>query len=152
MASPLRSAPDRLLTTARARAAGSRTRLVAAVRASQRFLLSLGLLLGLLAFMAAAPIRSLDEANSDVAQLRAAKEQLTTSIDELEQRKARLEDPREVELLARTRFGFVHPGETAYVVVTDEDEVQADAQPARPDERRAWYEWLLDSVVDMLPT
>ena len=152
MASPLRSAHDRLRATARTRAVTARTRVVTAVRASRRFLLSLALLLALLAFMAAAPIRSLDAANQRVEYLEATRDQLTTSIDELEERKQRLEDPDEVELLARTRFGLVKPGETAFVVVTPEDEVQADAQPAQGDGHRAWYEWLFDAVVDMLPT
>ena len=148
MASPRRSLPERI----RQRARRSGVALLAALRASRSFVLGVVALLALLAFMAAAPIRSLDTANQRVESLRATKEQLTASIAELEQRKARLEDRDEVELLARSQFGLVKPGETAYVVVTPEDQIDADAEPPEGAGHQPWYRWLVDAVVDMLPS
>lgn len=147
MASSLRSLRNRL--TARVTAAG--TSLVAAIRASRQFVIGLVALLALLAFMASAPIRALDAANQRVEYLRATKHQLTASVTELEHRKAKLQDPEHIELIARSKFGLVKPGETAYVVVTPEDELQADGEPPDGAGHRAWYRWLLDAVTDMLP-
>ena len=148
MASPLRSMLDRT----RRRVGATATTLIAAARASRRFVVGLVVLLALLGFMAAAPIRSLDASNQRVEYLRATKKQLTTSVTELEQRSTRLRDPKEVELLARTQFGLVKPGETAYVVVTPEDQVETEAAVPEGTGHRPWYRWLVDAVVDMLPT
>jgi len=148
MASPLRS----LLDGTRRRLGALTAAVLATVRASRRFALGLVALLALLAFMASAPIRSLDATNQRVEYLRATKKQLTTSVTELEQRRARLQDPAEVELLARTKFGLVRPGERAYVVVTPEDELRTDAEPPDGAGHRPWYRWLVDAVRDMLPS
>lgn len=148
MASPLRSIFDR----AHRRIGATGARMIATVRASRHFVFGLVALLALLAFMAAAPIRALDAANQEVEYLEATRQQLTQSVTELEQRRTRLNDPEEVELLARTKFGLVKPGEQAYVVVTPEDQIEADAQPPEGTGHRPWYRWLVDAVVDMLPT
>jgi cell division protein FtsB len=148
MASSLRSIIDRF----RNHLAATGGRLVDAARAYRRFAIGVLALLALLAFMAAAPIRALDAANQRVENLRATKQQLTTSITDLERERARLQDRGHVELLARRRFGLVRPGETAYVVVTPEDELRKDGEPPEGAGHRAWYEWLFDAVVDMLPS
>lgn len=148
MASPLRSLPD----TIRRRARHGGASALAAVRAARSFVLGIVALLALLGFMAAAPIRSLDATNQRVEYLEATRRQLTTSVTELEQRNARLRDPDEVELLARTKFGLVKPGETAYVVVTPEEQIETEAQPPDGAGHRAWYRWLVDAVVDMMPS
>jgi cell division protein FtsB len=148
MASPLRSLTDSIRT--RTTAAGRR--LAAAVRASRQFVVSLIALLALLAFMAAGPIRALDAADSNVEHLRATKRQLTASVTDLEYRRARLQDPQQVELLARTRFGLVKPGEQAYVVMTPEEDLRTDGEPDGEGEGRAWYRRLLDAMADMLPS
>jgi cell division protein FtsB len=148
MASPLRS----LTHSVRRRIGAARVAALDRVRRSRRFVISLVALLGLLALMAAAPIRSLDATNQRVEYLRATKQQLTTSITELEQRRARLQDPDEVELLARTKFGLVKPGENAYVVVTPEDQLDAEAEPPDGAGHRPWYRWLVDAVIEMLPS
>lgn len=147
MAPSLRS----LRTSIRDRIVVAGSGLAATVRASRQFVLGLAALLALLAFMASAPIRSLDAANQRVEYLRATKHQLTSSVTDLEHRKTRLQDPEQIELLARSKFGLVKPGETAYVVVTPEDELRADRQPPDGAGHRAWYRWLLDAVTDMLP-
>jgi hypothetical protein len=38
------------------------------------------------------------------------------------------------------------------VVVTPEDELRTDGEPPEGAGHRAWYRWLLDAVVDMLPS
>lgn len=148
MASSLRSIIDR----ARGHAVAAAGRLGATIRASRRFMLSLVALLALLAFMAAAPIRSLDAANQRVEYLRATRAQLTDSVTDLEHRKASLQDRQHIELLARSRFGLVRSGESAYVVVTPEDELRTDGEPPDGAGHRPWYRWLIDAVVDMLPS
>ncbi|HEX6256459.1 MAG TPA: septum formation initiator family protein [Euzebyales bacterium] len=148
MASSLRSIIDRT----RNHLAEKRGRIVDAVRAYRRFVVGVIALLALLAFMAAAPIRALDAANQRVEHLRATKQQLTASVTELERERARLQDRGHIELLARRRFGLVRPGETAYVVVTPEDELRKDGGPPEGAGHRAWYRWLFDAVVDMLPS
>jgi cell division protein FtsB len=148
MASSLRSLNDRI----RKHLAQTRGRLVDAVRTSRRFVVGVLALLALLAFMAAAPIRALDATNQRVEHLRATKQQLTASVTELERERARLQDRGHIELLARRRFGLVRPGESAYVVVTPEDELSKDGEPPRGAGHRAWYRWLFDAVVDMLPS
>lgn len=148
MASSLRSIIER----ARGHAVAAGGRLAAAVRTSRHFVLGLVALLALLAFMAAAPIRSLDAANQRVEYLRATRGQLTSSVTDLERRKAGLQDRQHIELLARSRFGLVRPGESAYVVVTPEDELRTDGEPPEGAGHRAWYRWLFDAVVDMLPS
>jgi cell division protein FtsB len=148
MASSLRSIIDRT----RRNLAESRGRMVEAVRAYRRFVVGVIALLALLSFMAAAPIRALDAANQRVENLRATKQQLTASVTELERERARLQARGHIELLARQRFGLVRPGETAYVVVTPEDELTTDGGPAEGAGHRAWYQWLFDAVVDMLPS
>lgn len=152
MASPLRSLSDTLATATRAHAVRSGTRLTSAIRTSRRFLLSLAALLALLSFMAAAPIRSLDAANQQVSHLEATREQLASSVEDLEARKRRLGTDEEIELLARSRFGLVMPGEQAYVVVTPEDDVRTSGEPEAADGHRPWYRWLLEAVGDMLPS
>jgi cell division protein FtsB len=148
MASPLRSLTD----TIRRRVRHGGATLLAAVRASRSFVLGVVALLALLGFMAAAPIRSLDATNQRVEYLQATKRQLTASVTELEQRSTRLRDRNEVELLARTKFGLVKPGETAYVVVTPEDQIETEAEPPDGAGHQAWYRWLVDAVVDMIPS
>lgn len=148
MASSLRS----LSNSIRDRGVAAGRRLAATARASRQFLLTLLALLALLAFMAAAPIRSFDTANQRVESLEATKRQLTTSITDLERRKARLQDPQHIELLARTKFGLVKRGETPYVVVTPEEDLEADGEAGEGAGERAWYRWLFEAVVDMLPS
>ena len=147
MASPLRSI--RHWTARRVRAAGAAA--LTTAHAVRHYVIAVVVLLALLAFMASAPIRSLDAANQRVEYLQATKDQLRSSVAELEQRRDRLQDPDEIELLARNRFGLVKPGENAYVVVRPEEELRAEAEPPDGAGHRPWYRWLVDAVVDMLP-
>lgn len=57
-----------------------------------------------------------------------------------------LETPDEVERLAREEFGYVRPGETAFVVVTPLDSPSPIAAPEPPPalERGNWWDGLVD--------
>ena len=59
----------------------------------------------------------------------------------------RLETPEEIERLAREEFGFVRPGESAYVVVVPQDAPPLPEPPLQELERpKSWW----DSLVDYL--
>ena len=65
----------------------------------------------------------------------------------LEELVQRLETPEEIERLAREEFGYVRPGESAYVVVAPAD-VPPPTQPPPQELPRPKGWW--DSVVDFL--
>ena len=65
----------------------------------------------------------------------------------LEELVQRLETPEEIERLAREEFGYVRPGESAYVVVVPAD-VPPPTQPPPQELPRPKGWW--DSVVDFL--
>ncbi|MDH3471052.1 MAG: septum formation initiator family protein [Acidimicrobiia bacterium] len=65
----------------------------------------------------------------------------------LEELVQRLETPEEIERLAREEFGYIRPGESAYVVVVPAD-VPAPTQPPPQELPRPKGWW--DSVVDFL--
>src|SRR5207237_565443 len=54
---------------------------------------------------------------SDIQQLQKDSAAANRRVAELEEQKARLEDPSYTAALARDRLHFVRPGETAYVVI-----------------------------------
>lgn len=72
------------------------------------------------------------------SQIQALKSQIAerrAAIDALEEEKARWEDPSFVEQQARSRFGYVMPGEESYVVLgADGRPLAGDAELADPDE------------------
>lgn len=101
-----------------------------------------------LAFTLAVPLRTYLSQRADVAEQEARQAQLERQVDQLEQRKADLADPAQVEAEARRRLRYVMPGETPYMVQLPEDkkaaEQRAHGEPARPE--GAWYQELWDSV------
>ncbi len=83
-----------------------------------------------------------------VGRLETSVAALEEETDELEQRRDRLTDPDEVELLAREEQGFVRPGEVPYTLVPPEVERPRIATPrdvGRPDPE-PWYARLWDAV------
>jgi cell division protein FtsB len=89
------------------------------------------------AFILFFPARQLVEQRQRIASLEDRLQQLHTENDLLEQDVKRLEDPAELEVLARERLGLVKPGERAYYV----EPVEPTAAPATPEEQRpAWWE------------
>ena len=74
-------------------------------------------------------------------------EQLREEVDGLEQRKAQLSDPAQVEVEARDRLRYVRPGETPYVVQLPSQTPAAppvDVPRAAPDGQ--WYGELWSSI------
>lgn len=84
--------------------------------------------------------------------MRAQIAQRAQAIDELEAEKERWSDPAYVEQQARERFGYVMPGETAYVALDAEGRrIQPEAELSEPDEigsgkPKAWWEDAWSSV------
>jgi cell division protein FtsB len=78
--------------------------------------------------------------------MRAQIAQRAQAIDELETEKERWSDPAYVEQQARERFGYVMPGETAYVALDAHgNRIQPEAELSEPDEigprtPKAWWE------------
>ncbi|MEX2394232.1 MAG: septum formation initiator family protein [Actinomycetota bacterium] len=89
------------------------------------------------AFILFFPARQLVEQRQRIASLEGRLVQLHTENDLLEQDVKRLEDPAELEVLARERLGLVKPGERAYYV--EPVEVTEQETP-RVEEGRAWWE------------
>ncbi|MGH3948355.1 MAG: FtsB family cell division protein [Pseudonocardiaceae bacterium] len=101
-----------------------------------------------LAFTLAVPLRTYLAQQAAVAEQEALRGQLTDRVTKLEQQKAELADPAQVEAEARRRLRYVMPGETPYIVQLPED--SADAQELAAAERAersgAWYERLWSNV------
>lgn len=78
--------------------------------------------------------------------LRAQIAQRSQAIDQLQTEKERWKDPAYVEKEARERFGYVMPGETAYVALdANGNRIQPEAELSSPDsvgshKPRAWWE------------
>ena len=78
--------------------------------------------------------------------MRAQIAQRAQAIDELETEKERWKDPAFIEQQARERFGYVMPGETAYVALdADGNRIQAESKLTAPGAvgaktPRAWWE------------
>ncbi|WP_054054508.1 septum formation initiator family protein [Alloactinosynnema sp. L-07] len=101
-----------------------------------------------LALSVAVPLRTYLSQRSDVEIQQRRQAELRAQVEQLEQRKAQLADPAQVQAEARKRLRYVMPGETPYMV-----ELPADAggpgagqQPSKPISQQAWYQALWDSV------
>src|SRR5439155_20785268 len=72
------------------------------------------------------PARQLVAQRTNLEELQTRQSQLDTQNKRLSSEIARLQDPAELEVLARERLGMVKPGEHAYLFVSP------DATPAPP--------------------
>ena len=138
-------------------------RLRAALTSGDRpFVLLFALLVAGIAVVAAGPLQVFTAAAERLDELEAERDELRDEVDELEERERRLEDPDEIDLLARSELGLVMPDEDPIVVVPDpeaEDEVreQREAREARDDEEvegddLSWWRrlgrWLGDHLAE----
>jgi cell division protein FtsB len=89
------------------------------VRITARAALLLVTVLVLLAF-GMAPLRAYMEERSKIAELQRQAEVLEQATDHLDRRIAELNDPAELERLARECLVMVKPGETAFVMVPED--------------------------------
>lgn len=101
-----------------------------------------------LAFTVAVPLRTYLSQRSDMSVQEQRQHQLEAEVAELEERRAELADPAQVEAEARRRLRYVMPGETPYMVQLPEDEREAEQPPPGQDQvpDGAWYQRLWDSA------
>jgi cell division protein FtsB len=99
-----------------------------------------------LALTVAVPLRNYVTQRQELAAVSEQQAGLAGEVDRLAQERARLSDPAEVEAQARSRLGYVMPGEVPYVV---ELPPVADAgPPPDPDAGVPWYRVLWRDVVE----
>lgn len=105
------------------------------VSGDRPYVVAFFVLLAILAMMIVGPLQSYTAAAERVHDLEVAKAELEQAVETLEDRQARLQDPEEIELLARERLGLVKPGEIPYVVTDgnpETDQVRPDGRPLTP--------------------
>ncbi len=83
----------------------------------------------LVAAMALGPLQVFTASAARVDELEAQRDVLREEVDALEDRERRLEDPEEIELLARSELGLVREGEIPFIVVTPEEDRQRIGRP-----------------------
>jgi cell division protein FtsB len=76
----------------------------------------LALVVCALALTVAVPLRNYVAQRQELAAVTKQQQALSAQVDELSKERARLSDPAEVAAQARTRLGYVLPGEVPYVV------------------------------------
>ncbi|MCF7551260.1 MULTISPECIES: septum formation initiator family protein [Pseudonocardia] len=149
-ASSARRAREPQLTRSRARATG----VVAATTgllglSSTRRAAILAIVVCALALTVAVPLRNYVSQRQDLAAVTAQQQALRAEVEELNAQKARLSNPDEVAAEARSRLGYVRPGEVPYVVelpnTPSAEEVEA-ARRATP-----WYRTLWTDVTAGAP-
>jgi cell division protein FtsB len=101
-----------------------------------------------LALSVAVPLRTYLGQRAEVEIQQQRQEELREQVEQLEQRKAQLDDPAQVEAEARRRLRYVRPGETPYVVELPGDhDGHGAGQPPQPSpQQQSWYETLWDAV------
>ncbi len=87
------------------------------------------------------PGRTLLTQNSDIAVAEAHIGALSHENAVLRQRRAALDDPAEIERMARQRFGMVLSGQQAFAITSPLPKAPA-ATPARPRSARPWWRTL----------
>ncbi|MFD4192432.1 MULTISPECIES: FtsB family cell division protein [Amycolatopsis] len=102
-----------------------------------------------LAFTVAVPLRTYLAQRAEVAEQEQRQAQLQHDVQLLEQRKAAVSDPAQVEAEARRRLRYVMPGETPYIVqLPGEGAVAPAGDAADPvaSGDAAWYQQLWSTV------
>lgn len=116
------------------------------------FIVGLILLLGILLVLGIGPVQNLTAASERVDALEQQKDRLSTEVRRLARRNRRLQDPDQIELLARRELGLVKPGELPYVVVPpdgpDPNRLAPDRRPSQGPEL-PWYERLREAVEEL---
>jgi cell division protein FtsB len=103
-----------------------------------------------LALSIAVPLRTYLSQRDEVAVQERRQAELRAQVQQLEERKARLADPAQIQAEARRRLRYVMPGETPYMVQlpgdTGTDAGQPPAPPAAP--QQPWFQSLWDSITE----
>ena len=77
---------------------------------------SLAVVVCTLALSVVVPLRNYVSQRQELSAVTQRQEALTTEVAQLQAEQARLADPAEVEAQARSRLGYVLPGEVPYIV------------------------------------
>jgi cell division protein FtsB len=106
----------------------------------------LALVVCALALTVAVPLRNYVAQRQELAAVSEQQQVLAADVARLEQERARLSDPAEIEAQARSRLGYVMPGEVPYVV-----QLPASPGPDPADAANAgvpWYRVLWREVAE----
>jgi cell division protein FtsB len=102
-----------------------------------------------LALSVAVPLRTYLGQRDDVAMEEQRAADLRAQVQALEERKAQLADPAQVEAEARRRLRYVMPGETPYMVELpgDSDNEGGGEAPKKGEAKgESWYQLLWNAV------
>lgn len=105
------------------------------VSGDRPYVLAFFVLLVVLAMMIVGPLQSYTSAAERVHDLQVTQIELARTVADLQARQDRLQDPEQIELLARQRLGLVKPGEIPFVVTDgtpDSDQIRPDGRPLTP--------------------
>jgi cell division protein FtsB len=104
----------------------------------------LALVVCAVALSVAVPLRNYVSQRQELASVTEKQQALAAEVDQLTQERAKLSDPGEVAAQARSRLGYVQPGEVPYVVQLP----GAGGTDPTPDAGRAlpWYQELWRDV------
>ena len=93
----------------------------------------LALVVCALALTVVVPLRNYVAQRQELAAVTAQQQALAAEVDELNRERARLSDPAEIAAEARSRLGYVRPGEVLYIV---QSPVHGRRPRRRPGDRR----------------
>ena len=96
-------------------------------------------------------LRIFVEQQQEIAQLKTELEQQASGVKNLEDQRARWDDPSYIETQARERLNYVYPGEYSYLVIDDGATIStSDGQPISDSVQTTQVDWvrmLLSSVL-----
>lgn len=126
------------------------SRLPELLRGNRAYAVGLAVLVLVLAVMLLGPLESLSVASGRVHDLEQEQARLEEEVAALEQRRGALQEPEEIELLAREELGMVRPGETPYVVVPEEGTAELSPEEAEAQAKadRSWFGTVWDAITD----
>jgi cell division protein FtsB len=129
----------------------ARVRVIRAVRGDRPLLVALVGLVVLSGLVLSSPAQSYLDARARVDTLAVKADALDAANAELEQQAADLQDPLNIELMARETQGFIAPGEVPYSLVPPEVDRPRITQPrdTAAVEAEAWYERAWASVTGL---
>jgi cell division protein FtsB len=105
----------------------------------------LAILVCAMALSVSVPLRTYLSQRAELAATEQQRADLTRQVEQLRQRNAQLSDPAQVEAEARSRLGYVRPGETPYVVQVPPP-APAPAPPAPKIDSSPWYQTVWNSL------
>jgi cell division protein FtsB len=121
------------------------------VEGDRPYVLALLGVLALAAAMISGPLQQYRDGHRRLELLQRKQTLVSAEVARLEQRKADLQDPEQIERLVREQLGYVRPGEIPYVVVTRPPAPPEAFEPAEvdrsldvPGNPERWYQRVWD--------